>query len=399
MKDPIWRNIDLMVKRDNIMPKVLLIRSRNTDPAIRKVAHALYQEGYDVTLLIWERNGKCLTSFDCCGYRSEYFLFPAPQDKFSAIFYLPIWWAYELFYLLKVNPDIIHACDFDAQYPAIISKILKRQYLVYMIYDFYANNLPNGSFQWIRNMVRYFVALIERFGIGFSDLLILTDESRYEEVKGAKIKSIIYMYNTPEEIYKQKNLEVHSGSENKITIFYAGIINNHRGIQDMIAAVKDIENVILILAGPLIDRAILDNNTDKKVRYIGWIPTYEELINKTNEADILFRFSDPNHPKTKYESPNKLFEAMMCGKPIIVSGCSSMATIVQEEKCGIVIKYGNIQEIRGAILKLIINPKIREELGNNGKIAYGQKYAWFIMRKRLVCAYHQMVRTGEKNVY
>ena len=370
--------------------KVLIVRARYTDPAIRKIAKSLHQEDYEVTLLIWDRSGKRSLSDERNDYKIDYFCLRAPQDKLSAIFFLPIWWAYELFYIFKKNPDIIHACDFDTQYPAIIAKIVKNKKLVYIIYDFYANNLPNGKFPWIRNAIRSLVAHIEKIGIGFADLLILVDESRYEEVKGAKINNIIYVYNSPEEVNDQKIQNLDKKSENSIVIFYVGIIHEIRGIGDIITAVKDMKNVELILAGPVINKSILDDRINEKIKYIGWIPTYEEVITKTKEADILFRFSDPNHPKTRYESPNKLFEAMMCGKPIIVSDMSSMAEIVRKEKCGIVVPYGDVEAIKEALIKLRNDSSLRKELGKNGRNAYEQKYSWKIMEKRLVTAYENL---------
>jgi glycosyltransferase involved in cell wall biosynthesis len=379
-----------MGKQKMTTPRVLLIRSRYTDPAIRKVAQALHQAGYDVELLIWDRSGKMLTSSLKSDYVIKYFSFSAPEDKISAIFYFPIWWIYELFYLLKVNPDVIHACDLDSLYPAIISKILRKQFFVYMIYDFYANNLPNGSLQLIRNMVRYIVASIEKYGISFSDLLILVDDSRFEEVKGANIKKLIYLYNTPEDFVNLKTLSTAKSTKTETIIFYAGYISRIRGISDIIAAVEDIEDVKLILAGSIVDEKILENTVNKKIQYIGWIPTYEELIAKTEEADILFRFSDPKHPKTKFESPNKLFESMMCGKPIIVTDQSSMANIVRKENCGLVVSYGDINAIKHAILSLKNDPDLCKRLGYNGRRAYEQKYNWNIMKKRLIEAYNQL---------
>jgi glycosyltransferase involved in cell wall biosynthesis len=368
--------------------KVLIIRARYNDPAIRKVAKSLHREGYDVTLLIWDRSGKKSLSEENNEYKIDFFSLRAPQDKILAIFFLPIWWLFELYYLLKINPDIIHASDFDTLYPAIIVKVVRNKHLVYIIYDFYANNLPNGNFPGIRNAIRSIIAHIEKIGIGFADLLILVDESRYEEVRGAKINKIIYLFNSPEEDNNQKNQNLNKKSDNSIVIFYVGMIQESRGIGDIITAIKDMKDVVLVLAGPVINKSILDDKINEKIKYIGWIPTYEEVIIKTKEADILFRFSDPNHPKTRYESPNKLFEAMMCGKPIIVSDMSSMAEIVRKEKCGLVVKYGDIKEIKDAIIKLKNNPKIRQELGNNGRKCFENKYSWNIMDKRLIEAYN-----------
>jgi glycosyltransferase involved in cell wall biosynthesis len=106
---------------------------------------------------------------------------------------------------------------------------------------------------------------------------------------------------------------------------------------------------------------------------------------------MLFRFSDPALPtKNKYASPNKLFEAMMCGKPILVSDNSSMARIVRHNKCGLVIPYGDVGAIRDAIVKLMTNPGLQEELGINGRKAYEEKYSWTIMENRLVTAYKNL---------
>jgi len=380
-----------MIKLNKTTKRILLIRARYTEPSIRKVAKSLHQEGYDVTLLIWDRSGKRTLSVEKNEYKIDYFCLRAPQDKRSAVFFLPIWWVYELFYLLKKNPDIIHACDFETQYPAIIVKIVRKKYFVYMIYDFYANNLPNGKFPLVRNAIRSLVANIEKIGIGFADLLILVDESRYEEVKGAKIKKSICVCGAPEEVIEQKNRNFGKICDTQIIIFYAGIIEKTRGISYVITAIENTKDVVLILAGPEVDKEILVGRLNEKVKYVGWIPTYEELIAKTKNADILFRFDDPNYPRSKYATATKLFEAMMCGKPIIVSDNSTMADIVRQNNCGLVVPYGDVELIKHAILTLKNNPELRKQLGANGRSAYEEKYSWEKMEERLISAYEVLL--------
>lgn len=116
----------------------------------------------------------------------------------------------------------------------------------------------------------------------------------------------------------------------------------------------------------------------------------QDILEKTMEADVVFRFSDPKVPKTKYESPNKLFEAMMCGKPIIVSDGGSMANIVRAEDCGLVVPYGDIEAIRNAIIMLKEDQHLKESLGQNGRKAYESKYSWGIMEERLLNAYNKV---------
>lgn len=364
--------------------KVTLVRSRAIDPSVNKVAKALSQNGYDVKLLLWDRQNT-LKSKNGDKYTICNFNLKAPYDKFSVLFYLPIWWIYEFFFLLKDDSTVIHLCDLDTLIPAIFVKLIRRVKICYTIYDFYADNLQNPL------IVRKFIAFVERFGIRFTDVLFLVDECRYEQVKGAKINKIVYIYNSPPDYFDAKQRQK-SGAVADITVFYAGLIHKSRGLEYMINAIQDLDNVKLIIAGTGSDKGLLEKlsiDAKKEIQYIGQIP-YEKVIEKTMEADILFAFYDTIIPNNRYASPNKLFEAMMCGKPIIVSDGSSMANTVRRVNCGLVVPYGDVQAIREAIVNLKIDPRLRKELGENGRKAYEDRYSWAIMEGRLINAYNEL---------
>jgi hypothetical protein len=162
--------------------KVTLARARAIDPAVDKVAKTLSENGYDVKLLVWDRQntlkGENGDRYTVCKFNLK-----APYDRFSVLFYLPLWWIYEFFFLLKDKCSVIHACDLDTLIPAIAARFIKRVPLCYTIYDFYANNLPDGRFPLLRKFIRSLVASVEKFGIRFTGVLFLVDESRLEKVK------------------------------------------------------------------------------------------------------------------------------------------------------------------------------------------------------------------------
>jgi len=371
--------------------KVTLVRARAIDPAVNKVAKTLSEHGYDVKLLVWDRQNT-LKGENGEGYTICKFGFKAPYDKLTVVFYFPIWWTYEFFFLLKDKCNVIHACDLDTLIPAILAKFIKGVPLCYTIYDFYANNLPDGRFQLVRKLIRSLMSGVEKLGIGFTKILFLVDEARYEEVRGARINKLTYIYNSPPDYFDVNQTKKLRNASAKMTVFYGGVITRLRGLQFMARAVQDLDGVRLILAGAVYDEAFINNSvlTSRKIQYLGWLPSYEDVIKETLKADILFRLSDPKIPKTKYESPNKLFEAMMCGKPIIVSDGSSMADIVREENCGLVVPYGDVDAIKEAILTLKNNPELRQVLGHNGRRAYENRYSWRIMEQRLLDSYRQL---------
>jgi glycosyltransferase involved in cell wall biosynthesis len=85
--------------------------------------------------------------------------------------------------------------------------------------------------------------------------------------------------------------------------------------------------------------------------------------------------------------PTKFFESMMSGVPIITNIRSDF---VNEIGFGIIVEYGNIEQIRSAIVTLRDNPKLRKRLGDNGRKAFVEKYNWGIMEQKLYKAYEDL---------
>jgi glycosyltransferase involved in cell wall biosynthesis len=356
------------------------------------VAKVLAKNGHEVTLLVWDRQntlkGKSGKEYVICR-----FIFKAPYDRLTVVFCFPFWWIYEFFFLLKNECNVIHACDLDTLMPAVLVKLIKKVKLCYTIYDFYASNLPDGRFALLRKLVRRLVASVEKFGIRFTNVLFLVDESRVEQVKGTRIKKLVYIYNSPPDYFATRGkpeTESLSGTST-ITMFYAGAIHRSRGLEYIVKAVEELENVRLFIAGTGPDKGIIEDahRRCKRIHYLGQIP-YAEVIERTVATDILFAFYDTKIPANRYASPNKLFEAMMCAKPIIVSDGSSMTNIVKEENCGLIVPYGDIEAIKVAMLELKNSPQLRRRLGENGRKAYNEKYGWEIMTGRLVNAYREI---------
>ena len=88
-------------------------------------------------------------------------------------------------------------------------------------------------------------------------------------------------------------------------------------------------------------------------------------------------------------TPNKLFEAMMLGVPIITNVAPEL---VNEVNCGIMVEYNNINQIKEAVISLRDNIDLRRKLGTNGRKAFIQKYNWTIMEQELYKIYGNLLR-------
>jgi glycosyltransferase involved in cell wall biosynthesis len=94
------------------------------------------------------------------------------------------------------------------------------------------------------------------------------------------------------------------------------------------------------------------------------------------------------YAQNRYVTGNKLFEAMMCGIPIITNVATE---IVNETQCGIIVDYNDIDQIRDAIVSLRDNSNLRKRLGENGRKAFLQKYNWSVMEQKLFKIYQELL--------
>ena len=54
------------------------------------------------------------------------------------------------------------------------------------------------------------------------------------------------------------------------------------------------------------------------VTFLGWVPD-DELMSTMGGFDVFVQIEDPDHPAYRWVSPNKVFESMALGRPIVVA--------------------------------------------------------------------------------
>lgn len=369
--------------------KVAVLRGRAIDPGAGKIAAALARAGHSVTLLVWDRDGSFEGGPAECTVRR--FRLRAPYDRIEALLLVPLWIARQLWFLARERPQAVHACDLDTLLPAVAAGLLGRARCCYSIFDFYANNVPCFRPRLLMGLLRRFVALVENTLLRGVDMLFLADECRREEVVWRRPEALEFIYNSPRDSFAARPSE--RDPDRPFTVFYAGNMIEGRGLECMIEAVEPLEGVRLELAGAGPARGRIEESARhlSRVALLERLP-YDEVLRRTHSADLLFRFSDPALGETRRASPNKVFEAMMCAKPILVSAGGAMAERVERERCGLVVPYGDTDAVRNAVRRLKDDPALREALGANGRRAYVERYGWPRMEQRLARAYARLAR-------
>ncbi|HXF84121.1 MAG TPA: glycosyltransferase family 4 protein [Anaerolineales bacterium] len=370
--------------------RILICRSNPVapDPRVEKEASALVEAGHMVTILAWDRTAKIAAQEEQNGISIHRLAIRSDFGKGLRNLPALLRWQWGLLKWLRRHRreyDAVHACDFDTVIPCLLAKFLWDKRLVYDIFDFYADHVhPIPA--WIRLLIQ----ILDFWIINRADAVILADDSRRNQISTTKPKRLYVIYNTPEDVITKYRL-LSSSSSDTFRLAYVGLLQKERGLVEVLSVLKKHPEWTLDIAGFGGDEDVIHKicMNMPNVTWHGRVP-YERALKLSACADVLFATYDPAIPNHRYSSPNKLFEAMMLGKPIIVSHGTNIDRIVLDHQCGIVIPYGDINKLEDAFLQLANDHLLRKKLGNNGRKAYETFYNWDIMKTRLIGLYSQI---------
>ena len=174
---------------------------------------------------------------------------------------------------------------------------------------------------------------------------------------------------------------------------YVGGISQIRGILQVVQAMGRVESgARLQLAGEFNELAIEEEaHADRgwhQVDALGLISRKEvrDLLADCIGGLVTF-LPSPNHIDAQ---PNKMFEYMSAGVPVIASNFQLWKEIINGNNCGVCVDPLDPNAIAEAINYLVDHPLEAEEMGRNGQKAVQRKYNWSVEEKKLTRFYDSL---------
>jgi glycosyltransferase involved in cell wall biosynthesis len=233
--------------------------------------------------------------------------------------------------------------------------------------------------------------------IGRVDAVILVDDARREQIGGSKPRRLEVLYNSPEDLKEPAPARIRDRNGAPLSLAYIGLLQVERGLLELLQVVEQHLDWSLDLAGfggdqeeILAAAAGLPN-----VRWHGRVP-YDRALELSRAADVLFATYDPCIPNHRYSSPNKVFEAMMLGKPIVVARDTNMDRIIEQADCGLVVEYGDVAGLEAALVRLCEDEGLQHRLARNAREAYLTSYSWSRMEEKLHRLYRSLILPGTR---
>jgi len=181
-------------------------------------------------------------------------------------------------------------------------------------------------------------------------------------------------------------------------VLYCGSFKEKCKLKDLFEACSFLVNkyklsfvkIMMVGDGPLFDE--LKGRAEQlkikqNVIFLGRLP-YEKVVQCYMFSDVVYAMYETEGQYVLHPS-QKIFEAMLCKKPVITCHLGENKKLVTKARCGFAIKP-EPKEISKAILKLIKNKHLRMKMSVNGYQYYVKNFSWDKYREKLLSAYNEL---------
>lgn len=304
---------------------------------------------------------------------------------------------------LAQDADVYHCHEPDALLIGVLAKYLKGRRVVYDIHEHWPSEIPYDL--GIRNDTlaqRVMSALISNVEIVLArraEITFAVSESvaaRFRE-KGIE-PTIISNYSIAD-----LDIPYDPNRSGRKLMFVAGNLQSFHGVGECIQAVSRIRerypDVSLTLVGNVredLDEHINGSDHNEFITSTGFLP-YREMYEKLNEGTVALLVFQPTYHNISIGLPNKLFDYMLLGLPVIASDLPEIRNVVSKADCGILVDPTSVDEIADAISYLFEHPEEARKMGANGRKAVLERYNWSAMEADLLQTYRNLDGTRSKS--
>ena len=360
--------MSIFVKIKKLQKKKIIISVTNdlsTDQRVKKVCGTLNSMNYDILLIGRKRP----TSLELKRpYRTKRMKLIFNK---GALFYAEF--NIRLFILLVFSKvDIYHANDLDTLLANYLAAIIRRKPIVYDSHEYFTGvpEIQN------KKLVKKVWQTIEQLIFPKLKHIITVNQSIAQLYKEEYNKDLLILRNVPNKIETLKlksKSELNIAEDKDIIITQGAGININRGIEELVEAMQYLNNVCLIIIGdgdviPQLKKRVLELKLENSIIFMGRMP-YHEMMQYTQHAKLGITIDKDTNTNYKYSLPNKLFDFIHAGIPILASKIIEVEKIIKKYQIGLFINNHEPTHIANQIKYALDNKELISEWKSNTTLA------------------------------
>ena len=305
----------------------------STDQRVKKVCESLLKLDYDLLLI-----GRILPESLAINR-------PYSCKRLKLIFNKgPLFYAeynLRLFILLLFSKaDIFHANDLDTLLANFIAAKLRGKTIVYDSHEYFTE-VPEIQH---KKFVKKTWQIIEGYIFPKLEYIFTINQSIANLYQQKYNKKLIILRNIPRKLNLQQRktkLELGIPMGKDIIILQGAGINMDRGAEELIEAMKYLKNTFLLIIGDgdvikSLKKKVLILNLKDSVLFKGKMP-YLEMMQYTKHAQLGITLDKDTNINYKFSLPNKLFDYIQAGIPILASKIEEVEKVIKNYEIGLLI--------------------------------------------------------------
>jgi len=344
-----------------------------TDNRVNKVCLFLKDQGYDI-LLVGRRKRNSVVLPERTYDTKRFRLLFEKGFLFYATFNLRLFC-----FLITRRADLLVSNDLDTLAANYVASKFKRSCrLVYDTHEYFTEvpELQGRTFVkgfWERIEQWIFPKLKSVYTVNDSIAKLYTEKYK-KEVR--VVRNVSPRWH-PESRKTRQELGL---PEDKFIVILQGAgINVDRGAEEAVEAVRELEQVLLVILGdgdvvPQLKSYVASHSLSEKVLFIPKKP-YTEMMQYTACADLGLTLDKPSNLNYRFSLPNKLFDYLHAGIPVICTDLQEVTAIVRKHEVGVVLGEFTISELKDQIVRLQNDPEEMNRLTVNC-IAAAEQECW-----------------------
>jgi glycosyltransferase involved in cell wall biosynthesis len=228
-------------------------------------------------------------------------------------------------------------------------------------------------------------------------IAVSNEEGEHYKQTGANDEKI-FVVNNGMDIESCKNLPEYGRFRKKYgingtMILYLGRIHKSKGIDFVITGfsnlINEISDVIFVIAGSddgykaELEKLIEKLNLSDKVKFTGFVDE-KDKISTYVDADLFVH-------TVRYMGGVGLtpLEAILCNTPVIVT--EECGEVIKEANCGYLVEYGDVNDLKEKMKRVIENPEEGKEMVERGKKYIGENLTWDKVVRRVEVVYEDCI--------
>jgi glycosyltransferase involved in cell wall biosynthesis len=389
-----------------------VVGTARTDARVMRAATTLVEAGFAVTIVDVESERTRPVEEEIRGIRMKHLIRPGwcVSTRFKPWFLVKVaqMVIYSTLQLLHSPADIYHAHEERALLASYIVARLRGKPL---IFDAHELPLSEASVRRWRRLHALSTRILAWIVPRCAGVITVSPPIAQEIRRRYRAPEVTLVRNVPtyRSVVRTDRLRHHLGLSPDVRLaLYQGGLQPNRGLDRLIRAAPFLApDIVIVLMGKAakatqaqLEALIASEGFADRVKILPPVP-YEELLDWTASADIGLNVLPPDYSLSiRWCLPNKLFEYLMAGLPVLSSPLDAVVDVIKTYDVGAIVSSLAPADIGAAINTMLADHSALTRMRRNALDAAQQEFCWEKERGQLIHLYHEILgaRNAENGV-